>query len=109
MGTDVVTTGDGQGWNPLFWFWITVTLVASAVLLTDLVVQNGAGGLVIDWTVGPAFIAVIGGVWGARSARKRLATAEAEEDRLLDAEERELLAEVARGTPEPDSLADPEG
>lgn len=79
-----------------FRFWVAVTLVGAGFLLTDLVVSGGAGGLVIDWKLGPAFIAVLGGVWGARKARHRLAATEAEDDRLAEAETRELLLEVVR-------------
>ncbi len=79
-----------------FRFWVSVTLVAAGFLLTDLVVGGGAGGLVIDWKVGPAFIAVLGGIWGARKSRRSLAAAEAEDDRLAEIETRALLQEVAR-------------
>ncbi len=77
-------------------FWVGVTLVAAGFLLTDLVVTGGAGGLVIDWKLGPAFVAVLGGIWGARKSRHALAAAEAEDDRLAEIETRELLQEVAR-------------
>ena len=79
-----------------FRFWVAVTLVAAGFLLTDLLVSGGAGGLVIDWKVGPAFVAVLGGVWGAHEARRALAAANAEDDRIAEAETRGLLQEVAR-------------
>ncbi len=79
-----------------FRFWVGVTLVAAGFLLTDLVVSGGTGGLVIDWKVGPAFMAVLGGIWGARKSRHVLAAANAEDDRLADVETHALLREVAR-------------
>jgi hypothetical protein len=88
MTDDLITDPDFEPTKPNpgpFCFWVGVTLVAA-----------GAGGLVIDWKLGPAFIAVLGGIWGARKSRHALAAAEAEEDRLAELESRELLQEVAR-------------
>ncbi len=85
---DLITDPDFEPTKPNpgpFRFWVGVTLVAA-----------GAGGLVIDWKLGPAFIAVLGGIWGSRKSRHALAAAEAEEDRLAELESRELLQEVAR-------------
>ena len=79
-----------------FRFWVAVTVVGAGFLLTDLVVSGGAGGLVIDWKLGPAFIAVLGGVWGARKACHRLAAAEAEDDRLAEAIQFDQEAQNAR-------------
>ncbi len=100
MTDDLITDPDFAPTKPNPWpfrFWVAVTLVAAGFLLTDLVVSGGgAGGLVIDWKLGPAFIAVLGGIWGARKARRALIAANAEDDRLAAAEARELLREVAR-------------
>ena len=99
MTDDLILDPDFQPPKPNPWpfrFWVGVTLVAAGFLLTDLVVSGGAGGLVIDWKLGPAFIAVLGGIWGAHKSRHALAAANAEDDRLAEAETRALLQEVAR-------------
>ena len=94
-------TGPGR-WH--FRFWVAVILVAGAFLLTDLVVLDGAAGLVIDWKIGPAFLALAGGLWGARQARRALASADVEEDRLAEVEDRALLEEVTRVASRPRQL-----
>ncbi len=99
MTDDLILDPDFQPTKPNPWpfrFWVGVTLVAAGFLLTDLVVSGGAGGLVIDWKLGPAFIAVLGGIWGARKSRHALAAASAEDDRLDEGETEALLQEVAR-------------
>ena len=99
MTDDLITDPDFEPTKPNPWpfrFWVGVTLVAAGFLLTDLVVSGGTDGLVIDWKIGPAFIAVLGGIWGARESRRALAAAEAEDDRLAQVEPQALLREVAR-------------
>jgi hypothetical protein len=84
--------GAGSRW-PLI-AWGVAALGLGAVVLTELVVGTVGGELVIDWKIGPAFVGLIGAVWGARRARQRLLAAEAAEALLLAEEEAQELMEM---------------
>ncbi|RMH15435.1 MAG: hypothetical protein D6701_10055 [Gemmatimonadetes bacterium] len=77
-----------------FWCWIGCALVGGALVFTDLFVGGGGGDLVVDWRIGPGFVALLGGVWGAARHRRRLHAADRRDDHLAELEERELLRAI---------------
>jgi len=83
--------------------WTVAILAFGALLLTELVVDSGAGGLVIDWKIGPAFLGLVGSIWGARRARRRLLFEEAEDARIAEEEEIELLEMARTPLPRPEA------